>query len=306
MPKRWSKAPVLDGWVQIIKGPRPKSERWPSAKQNPVQPVQVGSFGRGRWRSSSRSSGTKVRSIEAALAVLAHEESVARAEPQAALKRAKEAPPAARVSFSPDTIMVEARLKVPKLEKALEALDGTSGAEVEAIKRALVIAKSADQEKPIVELVAECKSFIERSEKRLAKLEAERVAENAMLEEGRARLARLEAQAAVSLPLTPGAPGTTDLEAELYRLREELANARREIGASSGVSPQKKRLREDFVPATAEEAALWIRSRQSELEDGIARGCEADVSRLAQAIAEGAGQLSQWTQPPSSVVNMVS
>ena len=31
MPRGWSKAPVLDGWVQIIRGPRPKSEQWPKA-----------------------------------------------------------------------------------------------------------------------------------------------------------------------------------------------------------------------------------------------------------------------------------
>ena len=31
MPRGWSKAPFLDGWVQIIRGPRPKSEQWPKA-----------------------------------------------------------------------------------------------------------------------------------------------------------------------------------------------------------------------------------------------------------------------------------
>ena len=42
------------------------------------------------------------------------------------------------------------------------------------------------------------------------------------------------------------------------------------------------------------------------MEDAIAQGSEGDVSRLAHVIAEGAIQLRQWTQPPSSVVNMVS
>ena len=33
MPKGWSKAPVLDGWVQIVRGPRPKSEKCPMGQQ---------------------------------------------------------------------------------------------------------------------------------------------------------------------------------------------------------------------------------------------------------------------------------
>ena len=33
MPKGWMKAPVSDGWVQIIRGPPPKSERWPHANR---------------------------------------------------------------------------------------------------------------------------------------------------------------------------------------------------------------------------------------------------------------------------------
>ena len=43
-----------------------------------------------------------------------------------------------------------------------------------------------------------------------------------------------------------------------------------------------------------------------EMEEAISMGREADVSRLACVIAEGAVLLRQWTQPPSSVGNMVS
>ena len=28
MPKGWTRAPVLDGWVQIVRGPRPKAAQW--------------------------------------------------------------------------------------------------------------------------------------------------------------------------------------------------------------------------------------------------------------------------------------
>ena len=112
-------------------------------------------------------------------------------------------------------------------------------------------AKAAAQERPISELIAEFKSFINRSEKRLAKLEEERVAENVLLEEGRARLAMLESQAAVSAPL-PSAIPLAELEAEVSRLLAELADARGVSGASSGIPPPKKRLQEDFVLITVE------------------------------------------------------
>ena len=168
--------------------------------------------------------------------------------------------PVSRSSVSPDTKIAEAQLKVSKLRNALAALEGTSGVEVDAIKKALKKAEADAQQKPMTEQIAECKGFIERAEKRLQKLEVERLSEVAMLEEGRARLVRLEAQAAASVPLPPAA--NLDLEAEVSRLREELAAARGGMGPSGENQPQKKRLREEYVPCTLEEAALWIRSRQ--------------------------------------------
>ena len=239
----------------------------------------------GRWRNSSSLVSAKVRSLEAALAALGSEEVGARAELEAALHRARKATKRSDAQFSlnPDTRTAEARLKVSKLERSLEALDGTSGVEVQAIKTALKKARAAAQDKPITDLIAECKGFTERSERRVQKLEAERLSESTVLEEGRARLARLEAQAAVSVPL-PIPVQVPDMEAEVSRLREELAIARGED------QPPKKRLREDFAPSTVEEAASWMRCMHLEMEEAVSKGNEADVSRLAQVIAEGAAQ----------------
>ena len=76
-----------------------------------------------------------------------------------------------RSSTTPDARAAEARVKVAKLEKALEALEGTDGVE-DAIKKAIVKAKVRSQE-------------FHRSG-RLVKLDAERESEQALLEEGRA------------------------------------------------------------------------------------------------------------------------
>ena len=60
----------------------------------------------------------------------------------------------------------------------------------EALKRV----RQAAQERPLANQFSECTRFIERSTHRLAKIDAEREAEVAGLEEARSRLARLEVQ----------------------------------------------------------------------------------------------------------------
>ena len=127
----------------------------------------------------------KKKKKEIALNSLSPEESGARVELQAVLRRAKEVTqkPMQRSSTTPDARAAEARVKMAKLKKALEALE-TDGVEVDAIKKALVKAKVAAHEKPVSEQIADCKSFIDRAEKRLVKLDAERESEHALLEEG--------------------------------------------------------------------------------------------------------------------------
>ena len=111
---------------------------------------------------------------------------------------------------------------------------------------------------------------------------------------GRARLARLEARVEASVPLPPAVP-VAAMETDLFRFRAEFADAR-----TTG-SPLPNRLEQHFVHSTVEEAALWMRCRQQDMEDAIAQSSERDVSRLAHVV-----QLRQWTQPPSSVVNIGS
>ena len=75
--------PIPDGWVQVIRGPRPKSEVWPRAKSGmPSQKDPQGGSNNppGRWRNSSRADSSKVRSLEIALNSLSPAESGARVE----------------------------------------------------------------------------------------------------------------------------------------------------------------------------------------------------------------------------------
>ena len=107
MPRRgWTAAP--DGWVQIISGPRPESQKWPSAKAN-RQPEQV--WGRcasvserpGRWRREfqfvgqptfvtggiPRRSHHQDREVPAALLTLGQRISSRKAALEAALQKAQ-------------------------------------------------------------------------------------------------------------------------------------------------------------------------------------------------------------------------
>ena len=123
--KGWQSMDVPSGWIQVLRGPRPKSVQWPLAKDR-VQPAQVGVSG--RWR-----------------------------QPQSA----KGAPPVGpRPRMNPDIAREMAHTKVSRLEKALEAMGDLQGPVVEALKADLEKAKAASK-KPSVEVeIDECRKFI--------------------------------------------------------------------------------------------------------------------------------------------------
>ena len=135
----------------------------------------------------------------------------------------------------PDTKMAEARAKVERLQKALDALGNLGGPEVDAIKRSLKKAQEAARELPVAELVKECREFIDRSTKRITKLKAELDAGTVLLQESRARLSRLAQQAATPPTLADTGRGAqvvnlqqtvNQLQAERDALSQELRRSR--------------------------------------------------------------------------------
>ena len=130
--------------------------------------------------------------------------------------------------------------------------------------------------------------------------------EEELLLEAKARLERLRSEAE-QVRVAPSA--TTNAKSELARLRAQVLELQRaaqdrECAASTGDQPVKKpRVREDFVPMCVEDAVLWLKCRQQEMEDAISCGNQSDVARLASVTAEGAVQLRTWTQPPSTLAN---
>ena len=128
MPRRgWGAFESSDGWIKILRGNQPPAEQWPRVqKQTTVVSPEL----KGRWRNGAPNTPktpSKLQSLEAALSSLGPEDSGARAQ------------------LKPE----EAKLKVTRLEKALEVMGDSSGAEVDCLQRALAKAQEAARERPL-------------------------------------------------------------------------------------------------------------------------------------------------------------
>ena len=129
--KGWSSVQVPDGWLQVIRGPRPKSVQWPVQSRLPTSAQSPGTppppFPRGRWRSGdppNRREQNSVTAIERALAALEPEDVSVKYGLETVLRRAKDKAKAATPSRAPVPVVTfeAARVKVVKLEAALAAL----------------------------------------------------------------------------------------------------------------------------------------------------------------------------------------
>ena len=165
MPRRgWSTMEVPDGWLQLIRGPRPKSERWPrrtpQTHQKPAPAVRQPGV-----------QGGKGPRVPAKLAM----------------------DPAQRVS--PDTARAAAQEKARKLEKALEVMSDVEGPVVDALRAKSKKVQSAAVVPALDVHMEQCESFISKSQRWLAELDKQRVAEEELLTEARARLERLRLEA---------------------------------------------------------------------------------------------------------------
>ena len=108
----WYQMEVPSGWVQVLRGPQPRAEKWPSATQK-----------RGSTEIPN-SNGEVAPTIRA----------VTRGSPR---------------TWTRDTALQEARRRVVSLEAALQAMGDFQGPEVDVLKNALSRAKQAAQTRPL-------------------------------------------------------------------------------------------------------------------------------------------------------------
>ena len=200
--KGWSQLDVPTGWVQIVRGPWPKSVTWPRANTQSMKPQ------------------------------------VASAKPPGGQKRTGVAPQT-RPRLSPEAVVGVSLSKVAKLEKALEVFGDTEGPVFDAMQAELKRAKSAAQLQPASVRLELCRSFIERAKKRISDLEAEKAIHETELREAEVRLVRLEAEVATPLPVP--ASTALDLDAQVVSLRAQLQRTEEERDAALAGAPVKRK-----------------------------------------------------------------
>ena len=133
MPRRgWKQFDVPSGWVRVLRGPRPPSERWPVAHR----PSSVG---------HGRSGHSK---------------------PQ--IPSARSAPQEFKPSRTPEVAVSEAVGEVKKLESAIAAL-GEDSMHAKGLHEALRIARARSTLPPVAERVELCKKFLDRARQRVVR-----------------------------------------------------------------------------------------------------------------------------------------
>ena len=316
-------------WASTFRGPSLWGHHflWFEIGRSKLAEVEIGevemaelekkSWPKSKLAEVDRAPTNRMRSFQAALKILGPEEKAVRegldASLQRAIAEAQKPSVQQRISLTPDFVVAAACEKVAKLERVMGVLQGTTGEEVDAIKIALDRARVAAQEIPLTEQIADCNGFVERAQKRLVKLEAERDAENALLEEGRARLALLEAQAAARVVgQPPPAPtAVSDLEAEVSRLKAELAATRAAVVDPDCQDPDPKRpcRREEFIPNCDEEMQEWMEDRHKDQQEAMVAGRLSEVARVSRLLTKAAQEwqelIQQQSLMPSAVANSV-
>ena len=204
--------------------------------------------------------------------------------------------------------------QVTRLEQALHH-GICSVAESDMLQEALKRARPSAQERPLANQISECTRFIERSTHRLAKIDAEREAEVAALEEARSRLARLEAQSKMSPQDVPTSTATgtgSDVIAELEDLEAKLASTERERDEALAAPACKRQamsrtlmVREGTPPPVPDsmipaELSSWMDDRHAELFAAISIGDQVRTQRLTSMMAECAERLHQLTTARTS------
>ena len=285
---------VPSGWLQVIRGPRPRSQQWPSAKAK--DPVTTQREVPGRWRQSR---GATVTS---------------------------QVP---KPRMSPDAAREKAQSSVARLEKALEAMGDVVGPAVEVLKAELIKARAAAKQPAVDVEIDQCRKFIARSERRIKELDSQRAEESASMTEAQERLKRLlEAQSRgpTIQPQDPGSQVTSlqqmvnTLQAERDALAQELHQARQTVEddvqpvtKKQAVARQVSSFRDPHVPVplmprhVPNDVMSWLADRQAESQQALRQGDLMRVTELGKLIAEGVTHLSEITTVhPSSVSNMVT
>ena len=289
MPRKgWQSVDVPSGWVQIIRGPRPKAATWPRRGETP-QPVQS------RQRRQSNVPFPPAQSRQ---------------------RRQSNVPFPRQEPVDPDTALANARSRVTKLERAMEVV-GESDPIYPGLVDALKRARTQAQVRPVADRISATESFIERARKRaekerkevekakaeLAKAEAQLVLEEESLREGENRLLVLR-QEANGEDQSPLATVPVDFAQELVQLRtmvQDLLREREQL--KSELAGQVSTPHEEGRPRKARSLASPSPDLMS-ISNQPALGNCRDPSRLMETLINRADTAlrSSWASASEQVV----
>ena len=264
---------VPNGWVQIIRGPRPRSVRWPRAparrpQRSPVQqsrqPVQTGS-------------------------------GVA---------------PAHSLSRSPETVAVEAAAEVKQLEAAIGVL-GENNVHAKSLHEALRVARNKTKLPPIQEQVESCKSFLDRARKRVLRAQAvidRAVEQKAVYEkevaDGEVRLEALQAQGTNPPPLAVSSL-VSELQQKidiLVKERDALRPCPDNVGVPknsdkwTGQDPPSLENIPPMPTTDVQDLEGWLSDRNCDLRNAMEFGDSSLMAKIGLLVGQGATQLGHLGQ----------
>ena len=243
--KGWTKVEVPDGWVKILRGPRPPSVRWPKA------------------RPAENKSRTPVDSR--------------RCDP----KKIATPPPSGQPlpRRTPAANRDAAQGKIARIKASIAALGDEDPEEVEVLKKAL---EKENQAKvpPVETQILHAEQFIRRAKKRLEgadekirraaealrQAEHEKSADIQEIADAEAEVLRL--RALTGRAQAPNPP--QDNLSEVQQLREQVTQLMAQIDSlranpsNRSEGPVTKRIcrQEEFVPHCDEEMQEWMEGRQ--------------------------------------------
>ena len=255
----WSKQ-----WVQVLRGPRPPAAKWPRVQRQSPSNVPVPS--RGGLPNTGVRPPTKVT--------------------DSGPRR------------NPEENCAAAQATVRRLEVALAGLEESYMAAREAIQASLVKARAAARVIPVSDRITECRSFIERAERRVTKAEeGNNFVEKQMkaeVVEGRARLRRLEQELELQVVPVPTTSEVLRLQAMVSQLQVEkeelLRNASGSMSERPAVRVEDIPIMPNFIPA---ELAQWMDDRRVELQEALSQGDDAAVLEITSKMAKGAERMVQ-------------
>ena len=275
MPRKgWSTVEVPDGWLQVIRGPRPPAVRWPKAP-------------RGRGLDSSTKKDAKGSSQP----------------PQPAQR------PVPEVRRGPPQVSPVAQERVVRLQTAVDALGDDNSPEAKMLRDALKKAQQEATLAPVGVRLDACAQFVERARNRLSraneelrKAQDERVRLEQELRDGEQRLEALRVEA--SEQRTP-ASGRGDEVSQMQKLVTELNQIAAERDA---LSQELRRSRapkarswcgdgppdlSDIPPLPDDRQAIeeWMNARNCDLRDALEFGSADVVTQVSNMLAQGASKM---------------